>query len=113
MSESLRVEILGIIFLTGFIAGIFFGMCLVTGENVNPESLLIRAGDAICEALKNLNQEAYNQCKTNMLLLSIVVTVIGILEILFLIFAADNWILGTIIYISGFISGLILVLRGI
>ncbi|AKG91326.1 hypothetical protein GAH_01373 [Geoglobus ahangari] len=97
------------IFATGFISGIFFGFYLLTGENVNPENILIKAGNMFCDAIKNLNPETSAQCKDYMFYASLLISVLGILEIIALISAAGNWITGISAYLIGFVIGVVLV----
>jgi len=98
------------IFATGFILGIFFGFYLLTGENVNPENTLIKAGNMFCDVIKNLNPETSAQCKNYMLHVSLLIVVLGILEIIALISAAGNWMIGAGTYLAGVVFGVVLVL---
>ena len=106
---SRNLEILKIIFITGLIAGLFFGASIKMGEDVKPEALLLKMGYIFCDALKNINPDSSTECKTWMFWTSITIIIIGIVEILSLIFAANNWLIGTSVYVIGFMFGLIIV----
>ena len=103
-------SILETIFVTGLIAGIFFGIYLKTGTDVNPESLIMQIGYMICDAFKNIDPKSSLDCKTYMLLGSILILILGIAEILGLIFRAGDWRVGAVVYVVGFVVGSVLVL---
>ncbi len=98
------------IFVTGLIAGIFFGASIKTGESINPESQIVKVLGIFCDSIKNLSTEAYSTCKLNFLILSVFVVIIGIIEIMTTASQIRPFSVGITIYVIGFIVGLIMIL---
>jgi len=105
-----KQEILYAIITTGFIAGLFFGIYLVMGMDVRPESLIIQSLDLVCEAVEDLNPDNSTGCRLYILWFSVIVVIVGIVELISYFVQLGNWILGVVVYAIGFIIGLLMVL---
>jgi len=95
------------IFITGLVAGLFFGIQFKTGEDVNPNSIAIKIGKVVCQEIDN--PQLSSQCNSYMLMLSILFLLIGVVEIIATISQVGNWYLGAVIYTFGVIVGLFIV----
>ena len=110
---SLNTDILITIFAIGFIAGIFFGISLAMGEDVSPESLLIKTGYMICDALKSVNPNASNECRSYIFFASAIIIIAGTVDLILYIFRSGNLVIGVLTYIFGFVFGVGVVLYSI
>lgn len=108
MSKTIA-GLIGLVIFTGLIAGIFSGASMKSGEDLDPESLLIKVLGIFCDSVKGVDA-AYNTCKSGFIMLTIFAFIAGILEVLALIAPLGNIWIGLGLYVFGWIIGLILVL---
>ena len=99
------------IFLTGFLAGIFTGIYFKTGENADPNSLMVNVLGIFCDSVKNVENGdiAYKTCKRTFIILTIFLFIVGIVEIFATASQAGNVWIGLIIYGVGWFFGVIIV----
>jgi len=111
MGKTLIAIIVGI-FVTGFIAGIFVGASIKTGEDVDPDSQIVNVLGIFCNSIKDIDTtgQAYSTCRTSFIMLSLIVIVVGILEIIATASQLENFWVGLSIYGFGFFIGLILII---
>ncbi len=107
MPKTLMAIVIGI-FVTGFIAGIFSGASITSGEDVNPDSLIVKSLGIFCDSVKDVDV-AYNTCRSSFIMISIFVFIIGIVEIVATASKLGNCIVGLLIYGLGWVIGLALV----
>lgn len=103
------IAIIVSILATGFIAGIFTGASIKSGEDIDPDSQLVKVLGIFCDSLKD-STEAYSTCRLSFIGLSFALIIVGILEILGAAHQLENFWIGLIIYVVGWFLGLILVL---
>lgn len=95
------------ILVTGFIAGIFFGVELKTGEDVDPTIIMINIGKLICNAVPPVpNSPITTECNLTFSILLIGAIIAGIMEILFTANKIGDWRIGLFIYAVGFVVGI-------
>jgi hypothetical protein len=99
--------IVGAIIFTGLIAGIFFGTSLKTGQDVDPDSVIVNVLGIFCDSFKNLDNgvQTYSTCRTSFILVTIVAFVAGILEIFATAKTIGNIYVGLTLYGFGFLIG--------
>lgn len=91
----------------GFIAGIFAGAAIKLGINADPLTIFQNTTEQVVEAMEAINPERDNSGLLAFFGFScFIVSIIGILEIITQI---SDWRIGVILYVTGFIFGLLLV----
>lgn len=95
-------------FLFGATSGLFFGIYLITGQNIDPESLAITIGDTVSSATKtavsNQTPTMWDQYRPWLLLASVIATIASILYVI-----SRGWV-AIIVAILGFVGALFLML---
>ncbi len=98
------------IFVTGLITGIFFGIALKTGQDVDPESLSIFVFKTVCDATPKVpNTSFLMSCDFTVAFLTMVVFIVGVLEIIGTANSIGDWRIGLLIYAAGFFVGIIMI----
>ncbi|HVB11913.1 MAG TPA: hypothetical protein VNE86_02175 [Nitrososphaerales archaeon] len=94
-----------IVFIPAVIAGVFAGIFLVTGINIDPDSLVINALNPVMHQFGGTASSIWNLSTTILLLASIVAAVITIVTIVL------TGLPGIVVGICGFL-GMILIITG-
>jgi len=81
-------------------SGVFAGIYLKTGQNVDPDTLLIETGDTIAE---NLGDSHWGSVRPLLILVSVFSTLIVILQIL------SKWAPGILVAIGGYLGAIFMV----
>lgn len=111
MSKSLPAIVVSIL-MTGLIAGLLAGVGLKTGQDVEPESLYVFVFGTVCNAVPKVpNTSFLLSCDFMVIFLSLVVLIVGIIEIIATAKRIGDWRIGLAIYGVGFIVGVILVFQ--
>lgn len=109
MGKKTLSAIITSIFITAFIAGIFSGASIKSGEDIDPDSLMVKALGIVCDSIKDV-EAAYNTCRSSFIFLTLAVFVIGFIEIFATASEIGNIWVGLSIYGVGWLVGLILIL---
>ena len=95
-------------FMFGVTSGMFFGIYLITGQNIDPESLAFTIGDTVNNATKtavsNQIPTMWDQYRPWLLLASAIFSIITILSVI------KQGSIAIIVAILGFIGALFLIL---
>jgi hypothetical protein len=95
-------------FIFGVTSGMFFGIYLITGQNIDPESLAFTIGDTVNTATKtavsNQTPTMWDQYRPLLLLASVIFSIVTILSVI------KQGSVAIIVAILGFIGALFLIL---
>ena len=108
MSKTIA-SIIGLIIFTGFVAGVFSGTAVKTGYDVEPNSLMVKTLGIFCDAVKDVS-EAYNTCRSTFVMLTILVFIIGIVEVVTTASQIGNLYVGIGLYAIGWVAGFLLII---
>jgi len=95
--------------IEGFIAGTLFGIYMKTGISVDEGDIIINAITRIFEALEKINGVTYNW-RSWLLFISIIFTAASIIDVLTMLREEGNIQTGILLYGTGLVSGLFLML---
>lgn len=107
MGKTLLAIVIGI-FFTGFIAGVFTGASIKTGEDINPDSWLVKTLSIFCDSVKDV-EVAHNTCVSSFIIFTIMVFIVGIIEIFATASKIGNIRTGLVIYGIGWLIGILLI----
>jgi hypothetical protein len=106
-----KFKIISAIFFTGLVAGIFSGFATNTGYSLSLDSILIKSTLGFCDFMKGLlSDTSSSECGVNFKWLSIILGVLGGIEILITAARLKNWILGLIVFGIGYGVGFFIAL---
>ncbi|MBI5347171.1 MAG: hypothetical protein HZB66_01030 [Candidatus Aenigmarchaeota archaeon] len=111
MSKSL-IAIAVSIFMTGLIAGLFFGVGLKTGVSADQEGIALMIMSTFCQATQGINGQSGFNCFGFVALATIVLAIAGYVEIMATAEKIGDWKIGLAIYGFGWLVGLIMIMSG-
>lgn len=95
--------------IEGLIAGILFGIYIKTGVSVDEGDIIINAITRIFEALEKISGVTYNW-RSWLLFISIIFTAASIIDVLTMLREEGDIQTGILLYGTGLVSGLFLML---
>ena len=108
MSKSIIAVAIGII-VTSIVAGMLFGIGLKTGISPDEGSLSLLILQSFCKATQGIGTAVIFNCWSYLAMMTVVVAVIGIVDVMAAAAAMKDWRIGLALYGFGWVVGVLMV----